>query len=135
MRYTLLDLPLESIHKNAFKAAEATRCADEQGRYWEMHDRLFANSRTLVPMDPHAEAAGLDLAAFQECMSSGRHTDAIRQDMAIARKAGITGTPGFLLARTDAGDPKKVVGITFLRGAQPFAAFKAAIDAALGGSD
>ncbi len=96
-----------------------------------MHDRLFQNSRSLSPLEPHAEAVGLDLGAFQECVSSGRHAPAIRRDMQIAKSAGITGTPGFVLARTDPGDPKKVTGVKFLRGAQPFAVFKAAIDEAL----
>ena len=96
-----------------------------------MHDLLFGNTRKLVPLEPHAEAVGLDVEAFQECMSSGRHVQAIRQDMQIAKNAGITGTPGFVLARTDPNDPKKVTGLNFLRGAQPFAAFKTVIDAAL----
>jgi predicted DsbA family dithiol-disulfide isomerase len=96
-----------------------------------MHERLFENYRNLVPLEPHAEALGLDLGAFQDCMSSDRHAPAIRQDMQIARSNGITGTPGFVLARTDPGDPKKVTGVKFLRGAQPFAVFKSAIDAAL----
>ncbi len=127
----LLDLPLESIHPDAFKAAEATRCAGDQGKYWEMHDRLFADQRALTPWKPHAEAVGLDVTAFEECLSSGKHADAIRGDMAQAARAGVTGTPGFIIARTDPGDLSKVTGKAFIRGAQPFGAFKSAIDAAL----
>ena len=55
-------MPLESIHKLAFKAAQAAHCAGEQGKYWEMHDRLFENQKALEPWAPHAEAVGLDVA-------------------------------------------------------------------------
>ena len=127
----MLDLPLERIHPQAFKAAEATHCAEEQGKFWEMHGRLFENQRGLANLTPHAEALGLDTAAFDECLSSGRHAAGVRSDMAQARKAGASGTPSFVLAKTDPTDPKRVTGIVFLRGAQPFTAFKSRIDAAL----
>jgi len=55
-------MPLESIHKLAFKAAEAANCAGEQGKYWEMHDRLYASQQNLEPWTAHAEAIGLDVA-------------------------------------------------------------------------
>jgi len=127
LRYVFLDLPLESIHKLAFKAAEAANCAGEQGKYWEMHDRLFENQKALEPWTTHAEAVGLNVAEFETCLASGRQADEIRRDMAEARKAGITGTPGFFLAYTD---PKTstVRTVASLKGAQPFAAFKAEID-------
>jgi protein-disulfide isomerase len=132
VRYAVLDLPLESIHKLAFKAAEATHCAREQGKFWEMHDRLFANQRALEPWSAHAEVLGLDVARFEACLSSDKYAGEIRQDMAQARKAGASGTPSFILARTDPADPTKVKGLAFIRGAQPFSSFKAQIDRALG---
>jgi protein-disulfide isomerase len=128
IRYALMDLPLERIHKMAFKASEATYCAKDQKKYWEMHTRLFENQRALEPWSGHAEAIGLDVAAFNACMESGKHEASIRADMKEAAKVGITGTPGFILARTDPKDPKKVTGISFIRGAQPFDKFKAEID-------
>ena len=76
IRYALLDMPLESIHKFAFKAAEATRCAGDQGKFWEMHGRLFEQQKALEPWKAHAEALKLDVAKFEECMSSGRHAAA-----------------------------------------------------------
>ena len=126
-----LDLPLERIHKLAFKAAEATHCAQEQGRFWEMHERLFQNQRALEPWSGHAEALGLDVAAFIECMTSGRHAAAVRRDMAEAGKAGASGTPSFVLAKSDPENPARVTGLEFIRGAQPFNTFKKEIDAAL----
>jgi protein-disulfide isomerase len=127
LRHVFLNLPLESIHKVAFKAAEATNCAGEQGKYWEMNHRLFENQNKLEPLTPHAEAIGLDVAKFEACLNSGRQAAAIRQNMAEAQKAGVTGTPTFFLAYTD---PKssKVKTVRRLSGAQPFSAFKAEID-------
>ena len=127
-----MDMPLESIHKNAFKAAEAARCSGEQGKFWEMYDRLFANQQTLDQWKAHAEAVGLDAAKFDECLNSGRQAAEVRKDIAQAQKAGITGTPAFFLAYTE---PKstKVTTVVRLSGAQPYAAFKAAIDKLLAG--
>ena len=96
-----------------------------------MHDRLFANQRAIEPVKGHAEALGLDVAAFESCMASEKHAQAVRKDMAEAQKVGASGTPSFVLGRTDPGDPSKVKGITFIRGAQQFAAFKAEIEKAL----
>ena len=132
LKFTLLDLPLESIHKNAFKAAEATRCAKDQGKYWEMHERLFTNQQTLTPADlvGHATAIGLNEEAFKQCLEAGTYAAAVRKDMAEAQKAGVTGTPAFFLAVPEGNDGKVKVVQRF-RGAQPFSAFQAAIDGAL----
>ena len=66
------DYPLPN-HPHAPKAAEAAHCAADQGKYWEMHDRLFANQQALqVPMlKQHATALGLDATAFGQCLDSG----------------------------------------------------------------
>ncbi len=122
-----MDLPLESIHKLAFKAAEAANCAGEQGKFWEMHDRLFANQRTLEPWKAHAEAVGLDVSKFEGCLNAGKQAEEIRKDMAEAAKAGVTGTPLFFLAYTDPSS-SKIKTVARLSGAQPFAVFKAEID-------
>ena len=130
LKYVLLDLPLESIHKLAFKAAEAANCAGEQGKYWEMHDRLFANQQTLDAWTQHADAVGLDPAQFDGCLTGQRHSADIRREIAQAQSAGVSGTPGFFLALTEPGSTK-VRPVRGLKGAQPYAAFKAAIDAVL----
>ena len=127
----MLDLPLEQIHKQAFKAAEASHCAADQGKFWEMHDRLFENSRSIEPVAPHAEAVGLDVATFNDCMSSGSKAAGIRREMTIAARLGARSTPSFVLGITDPNDPSKVKGLTFIKGAQAYPTFKAAIDAAL----
>ena len=127
VKSVFVDLPLESIHKFAFKAAEATACAGEQGKYWEMHDRLFENQKALEPWNGHAEALGLDVAKFEQCMTAGKFAPEIRRDMAEANRVGVSGTPGFLIARTDPASSKVKV-LAVLRGARPFADFKTEFD-------
>ena len=133
VRYVYFDMPLESIHKSAFKAAEATRCAGDLGKYWEMHERLFASQQKLEPWSEHAKALDLNATMFDNCMSSGKYAQAVRADIAVAQKLGITGTPSFLLALSDPKDPQKVTGLSLLRGAQPFNNFKTELDKALAG--
>lgn len=123
---------MESIHKNAFKAAEATRCAKDQGKFWEMHDRLFADQQKLNLEDlvEHAKALGIDEAGFKKCLDEGTYAAEIRKDMAEGQKAGVTGTPAFFLATPEGKDGKLKV-VQRLSGAQAFSAFQAAIDSAL----
>lgn len=114
----------------AFRAAQSVRCAGEQGKYWEMHDRLFSDPQALERATTHAKAVGLDVAKFDACMSAGKFDADIRKDMAQAKAAGVTGTPSFFLAVTDQAT-SRLKPLRFLRGAQPFANFKAQIDAVL----
>jgi protein-disulfide isomerase len=134
LRLVTVDLPLR-IHPDAFRAAQATHCAQDQGKFWEMHDRLFENQTALEPLRGHAEALGLDADAFEACMTSEKYAAAVRADMVLAQSAGASGTPSFVLGRTDPNDPSKVTGVAFIRGAQPFEAFKAQIDKALSDAD
>ncbi len=132
VKYVALDFPLESIHKNAFKAAEAARCAGAQGKYWEMHARLFANQGAigLNDLPSHAEALGLDMPVFHQCLESGQYAAAIRKDIAGGQQAGVTGTPSFFFGLTEAND-SKIKSLRQLTGAQPYAAFQAAINSLL----
>ena len=98
-----------------------------------MYSRLFANQRQLGRDDlpRHAQALGLDKGAFERCLESGKHADAIRKDLAEAQRLQATGTPTFFIGVTDANGQMKA---TRLVGAQPYAAFKAAIDQLLAAS-
>ena len=127
VRYVVVNLPLEAMHKSAFKAAEAAACAKEQGKFWEMQERLFNNQQIIDQWKTHAEAIGLDVDKFNQCLDSGRQAAQIRSDVAEAHDAGITGTPAFFLAYTD---PKStsIKTVTRLVGSQPYESFKAAID-------
>jgi len=119
------------MHKLAFKAAEASHCAAEQGKFWEMHDSMMADQQTLDALESHAESIQLDLAQFQACLNTDKYAEAVRQDMADANKLGVTGTPSFVLTLTDPKNPSKVKGLAILKGAQPFDNFKRILDQAL----
>src|SRR5438093_2305151 len=110
-KYVFLDFPLESIHKNAFKAAEAGNCAAEQGKFWEMHDRLFANQQALEPaqLTEHAKAVGLDATKFQQCMDSDKYAADIRKDIAEGSKLGVNGTPTTFIALSQPNSKVKIL--------------------------
>lgn len=106
-----LDLPLP-MHPHAFKAAEAAACAGDQNKFWEMHHELFANQRALAPeqLAGYAGELGLDVAAFQKCLSGGKKAPGIREDMRVAQNLGITGTPAYLLGhRLPGGDKVQIL--------------------------
>ena len=132
VRYVFRNFPLEAIHKEALKAAEAANCAGEQGRYWEMHDRLFANQGALAPAElpGHARALGLDAPRFQQCLDTQKYAAAIRQDMSEAQQAGVRGTPSFFIGLTGP-DGSSVRAVKVITGAHPYAAFKEALDSLL----
>lgn len=132
VKYVFWDFPLKS-HNDAFKAAEAARCAGDQEKYWEMHDRLFANQHSLGPRDlsKHAQAIRLDLQSFQPCLDNGKHAAEIRKDKEEATKVGVKVTPTFLLGLTEPNNPK-VKAQKIISGAAPYTSFKEAIDSLLG---
>ena len=114
------DFPLP-MHKEAPKASEGGHCAHEQGKFWEFHDILFQNQRALQPekLSGYAEQAGLDVAAFDTCLSSGKYADAVTANKAAGEAVGVSGTPAFF------------INGQFLNGARPFESFKEVIDAEL----
>ena len=132
IRYVFRDFPIERIHPHAFKASEAANCAGEQGKYWEMHDRLFANRKALGSdqLPGYAEAIGLDMSRFRECLDSGRQAEEIRQDLADGQKAGVRGTPTFFLGVANE-DGSTIKATRRIRGAVTFGEFKKAIDSML----
>jgi protein-disulfide isomerase len=132
IRYVFKNYPIAQLHPNAFRAHEAAACAGDQGHYWEMHDRLFADQRTLTleGFVERALALNLDAAKLRTCIEGPAHDDMIREDIDEAIRGGVRGTPVFVLAFTD---PKGQVAtpVRVLVGAQPYQAFKDAIDALL----
>ena len=129
LKYVFKDFPLESIHKNAFKASEAANCAGDQGKFWEMHDKLFENQRALSDEDllKYAGDLSLDTAKFEKCLASGTYASKIRDSISEGQKAGVTGTPAFFLAINE-GNDSSVKTSKRITGAQPYANFKGAID-------
>ncbi len=132
VKYVLLDFPLP-FHKNASKAAEAAHCAGEQGKYWEMHDQLFANQNAIEPknLSDYAKKIELDVSNFQQCLDSGKYAEEIKKNMAQGQKAGVSGVPAFLLGLTDPNNPKTIKATKKLVGAQPYDKFKEAIESLL----
>ena len=110
-------------------AASAARCAGDQGKYWGMHDRLFAAGGRLDKQVylRHAVALALDQPAFERCMNDGRYTKAIFEDRQEANKWGFHGTPGFILVRT-AAEPTEKEPAVAIPGAFPFEMFAEEID-------
>jgi protein-disulfide isomerase len=108
----------ECRHKSAFKAAEAAHCAGEQGKYWEMHDQVFTNQQVLAQENwvGYAEALGLEMPKFRECLDSGKYAAAIRQDLKDGEEAQVRGTPTFFLGITE-GDGNQVKVVRVIRGA------------------
>jgi len=129
VRYVFRNFPIEGIHPLAFKAHEASGCAAEQGKFWEMHTRLFDNQELLDPeeLPKHALAIGLAVGLFQACLESERTATRIRQDMAEGRSIGANATPMFFVGLTEPNNGKVKV-LRVLRGAQSFARFQEAID-------
>lgn len=109
------------FHPNAMPAAKASMAAKDQGKFWEMHDALFANQQDLseAGIMKAAKEAGLDLKKFEVDFKSTKYDTVIKEDMEFARANGATGTPAFFIN-----------GVA-LKGAQPFPAFKQIIEALL----
>jgi len=118
IRLVFRDFPLTSIHSNAQKAAEAAECADDQGQFWAYHDILFQNQQALDldSLKAYAQQLGLDTDAFNECLDSGQYASEVQNDLAQGQSYGVTATPTFF------------VNGRLLRGAQPFSAFRVAIE-------
>ncbi|MCU0234654.1 MAG: DsbA family protein [Thermoanaerobaculales bacterium] len=117
VRHVFKNLPLPN-HPQAQLAGEAALCAGDQGKYWEFHDWLFANQRTMNRdgMIAHAAELGMDGERFTACVDGRSYGARVEADMKEARSFGITGTPGFM------------INGRVVTGAQPIEAFEAIID-------
>jgi protein-disulfide isomerase len=112
------DFPIDSIHPAARKAHEAARCANEQGKFWQYHDVLYANAPKADAADlkAYAEKIGLNAAAFEKCVASGKFRDTVQKDVDEGVRLGVTGTPSFF------------INGRLLSGAEPFERFATIID-------
>ena len=118
VKFVFRDFPLTRLHPQAYKAAEAARCAGDQGKYWEYHDILFANIKALQPdeLKQYAADLKLDPAQFAACLDNNAYTAAVSKDLALGTQLGVSGTPAFF------------VNGRFLSGSQPYSAFAELIE-------
>jgi protein-disulfide isomerase len=117
VRLVFRDFPLP-MHPEARPASEAAACANDQGKFWEYHAKLFANQGALKEdnLKAYAKELGLDQAKFDKCLADKPHKAMIDKDIADGGKVGVTGTPAFF------------INGRMLSGAQPFEKFKEVID-------
>jgi protein-disulfide isomerase len=120
LRVAFKQLPLP-FHDKAHLAAEAALAANEQGKFWQFHDKLFANQQALdrPSLDKYAEELGLNMAKFKAALDTGKFKDRVDREAKEGAAVGATGTPTFF------------INGRILVGAQPVDAFKTAIDAEL----
>ena len=123
-----------SFHPSAQPAAEAFECARDQGKEWEVHDRIFEEQNKLGSGTVQfsladikswaAQVSGLDSAKFNSCLDSGQKSSIVSQQSSEGAQAGIDGTPGFLITDAQGNVLNRIVG------AQPYPVFKQALEAA-----
>jgi protein-disulfide isomerase len=120
VRLVFRQFPL-SFHQNAMPAAQASLAAGEQGKFWEMHDKMFANQRALgrEELDKYAAELGLDMAKFKAAMDSGKFKDQVDADQKLGESVGVQGTPSMF------------IGAERIENPADFDSVAAAIDAAL----
>lgn len=99
VKLAYLDFPISQIHPYAQTAAEASRCALAKGKYWEMHDAMFADQSKLDEgaLVKTAAGLGLDQKSFESCLKSGKYKEAVQQDLQAGSQAGVNATPTFLI--------------------------------------
>ncbi len=126
VRIVYRQFPIPSLHPAAFKAAEASLCAHEQGEFWAYHDLLFAEQDQLAVRDLKEKAGrlGLDREEFNQCLDTGRYVEQVQNDQAAGRAAGVSGTPALF-----------VNGVSIPGGAVEYDVVAGALDEALGRAD
>ena len=117
VKFVFRDFPL-SFHSQAQKAAEAAECAGEQGKYYEMHNKLFESGVAggIASFKQYAKDIGIDSAKFNDCLDSGKMYDEVQKDYEYAISIGVGGSPTFFI------NGEKIVG------SQPYSVFKQTIE-------
>lgn len=129
VRYVFRNFPLAAAHPLAAKAAEAAECAGDQGKYWPMHKRLFAEQAALTPsaLAEDAQALGLDPARFDACLQ-GQKTARLEADKGAGTRLGVRATPTFFVGRVEADGKVRIV--RKITGARSYAEFRRILESA-----
>jgi protein-disulfide isomerase len=103
-QFVFYDFPLIGMHPNAFLAARAARCAEDQGKFWEYHDELFRNQARWSPLPnpggsfrDYSDTVGMDAKDFASCLNSDRHADVVTANMQLGQMMGVSSTPTILV--------------------------------------
>ena len=131
VRHVFIHYPIDQLHPDAFRSHEAASCAQDQGKFWELHTKLFETpAKTTEQIVAIAQTAGLDSTALKACMDSGKYSKAVRESVANMQELGADSTPLFLIGLTPApGQPMKIVQV--IKGAYPFSEFKTRLEGML----
>ena len=131
VKFVYRDFPIQSLHPNgALPAAVASECADEQGMFWEYHDKLFQTQKKWERLATEdignelkifAVELGLNTNQFNECFNSGKYLEEVNNDLQDGTSYGITGTPGFFIGNEE-------IGYIKISGAQPYSVFQNVLD-------
>jgi protein-disulfide isomerase len=118
IRFIFRHFPLQEAHPHALLAAEVSETAGAQGKFWQMHDKMFANQQALdrPSLEKYAGEIGLDVGKFKADLDSGKYKDAINKDVEYAKTVNVNGTPAFF------------VNGHFINGAMPYENFAQVID-------
>jgi protein-disulfide isomerase len=122
VRYYSRDLPIDQIHPNAMRAAQAARCAGDQGEFWTLRDIMASHPENLDMASLVADASVVKInpQTFRACVESGKYKEAVQGDLLEAMKIGADGTPAFVVGKST---PDGVDG-DLIVGAQPYSVFE-----------
>ena len=127
------DFPIQSIHQNAVASSVAGECADDQGLFWELHDKIFEDqavweglptSIAINNFKRYATELGMDQVQFNECLDSQKYLQEVLDDFSYGSRSGVTGTPAFFIGNEKTGFVK-------ISGAQPYSVFESVIESLL----
>jgi len=131
VKFVYRDFPIVSLHPNgAIPTALAAECADEQGMFWQYHDKIFQTQKNwerlaaediINELKTFAVELGLDTNQFNDCLNSEKYRDEVNNDLQDGASYGITGTPGFFIGNEERGYIK-------VSGAQPYSVFQKVLD-------
>lgn len=130
VKFVYRDFPIQEIHPNAVPAAVAAECADEQGLFWQYHDKLFENQsdwerlageNVVKEFKSYAADLGINSNHFNDCFDSAKYLDEVTQDLQDGTTYGVSGTPAFYIGNEQ-------FGFTQVSGAQPYSVFQKVLD-------